>query len=321
MFNPLSYCKSLYRLTIPTKIRGMRWTLKEKIAESVWTKPFVIYFSSRDDREKRDAFLRLRLHIGKTIARTFANDMELFVDLRDQGIGRPLYIYREYEPTETLFLTKTLRPGMVFVDVGANIGYYTTLAAKIVGPSGRVIAIEPDLHNYGLLRRNIRRNRFRNCSLHNIALGASAGVVQIYASTVNYGDHRVYDGGDERLAKKVQIDTADSIFEREAIDHVDVLKMDVQGFEQKVLEGMQLTFNKSKNMIILSEFWPDGLRLAGGSPEDYLAIMRNADFRVSILSPDGEDCSITYSDIMDRVPVFDADKPDASYLNLVFRKP
>lgn len=312
-----SLCASLYRKVVPAWLRGVRW----KLMDNVWTKPIIMAISSNDELATREAYLRLRLHTGRTVAKAKVNDTPLFVDLRDRGVGLAIYLYREYEPIETSFLKTILRPGMVFVDVGANIGYYTTLAAKIVGSSGRVIAFEPDSHNYDLLKRNVRHNRLNNCTLHNMALGASSGVACIYSSSVNYGDHRVYDSGDERPASKVQIDTADALFEREGIGRVDVLKMDVQGFEQRVLEGMQLTLNKINNMVILSEFWPDGLRLSGGSPDCFLAIMRNAGFRVSILSSNGEDCSITYSDIMSKVPAFDPNKPDASYLNLVFRKP
>ena len=72
-----------------------------------------------------------------------------------------------------------------------EIGYFTLLAADLVGPAGRVIAIEPESYNFGLLTRNIRANRLSNVTALNIAVGAESGTSTIYKSAENYGDHRV----------------------------------------------------------------------------------------------------------------------------------
>jgi len=74
----------------------------------------------------------------------------------DRGIGKELVCYREHEPTATALLKTFLREGMTILDIGANIGYYALLEARSVGPSGRVVAVEPEPRNAALLRRNVQ---------------------------------------------------------------------------------------------------------------------------------------------------------------------
>ena len=90
-----------------------------------------------------------------------------------------LYIFRVWEPVITDWFKTVLKPGDVVVDVGANIGYYTTLAAKIVGQAGRVIAIEPFPETFAALRDNVQRNRLTNVELVNAAVGDGA-VLSLY---------------------------------------------------------------------------------------------------------------------------------------------
>lgn len=82
----------------------------------------------------------------------------LFVNPADKGVGRNILFNGAYEPTETQLFELVLRPGMRFVDVGAHVGYYTTLGAKLVGSEGEVVAIEPAPANNALLRKNIEVN-------------------------------------------------------------------------------------------------------------------------------------------------------------------
>src|SRR5438552_19014271 len=99
---------------------------------------------------------------GRLVADVGTPGGALYVHLLDLGVGRPLYTGQAYEADETALLQRTLKPGMTVVDVGANIGYMATLAARCVGPAGRVLAIEPDPGNAELLAANIARNDSRN---------------------------------------------------------------------------------------------------------------------------------------------------------------
>ena len=97
-----------------------------------------------------------------------------------------------WEPQETRFLLDTLRPGDVFVDVGANIGYFSLLASRLVGPAGTVLAFEPEAANYALLEANCRRNGCDNVRCFRAALGEENASGTIYLNELNRGDHSLY---------------------------------------------------------------------------------------------------------------------------------
>src|SRR5262249_5079594 len=153
---------------------------------------------------------------------------------------RPLSTGKGYEQGETAFLKETLREGMVFVDVGANIGYFTTLAARLVGRSGKVIAVEPEPRNYKLLRANIERNGLTNVQSFNCALGDGPGEAQLRRSVWNFGDHTISrTGGSGNAFVTVPIESADRLLKTAGVPAVHVVKIDVQGYEVHVQRGME----------------------------------------------------------------------------------
>jgi FkbM family methyltransferase len=269
----------------------------------------------------------LRLSAGRPFARVRVNGLRLKIDLRDQGIGRPLYVRRSYELPETNYLRTHLHPGMVLVDVGANIGYFTTLASRIVGPTGRVVAVEPDRDNYAILKANLSANRIENSIAIDSALGSSPGHARLYRSRENNGDHRLYSGSDSaRESIKVEIETLDDLLDRLGITRVDFIKMDVQGYESHVLQGMKRTLDRSRNLVVLSEFWPSGIEHAGGSPADFLEFFRSSGFDTSMLSRSGTDqisllpVRVNEAEIMERIALYNPDYPENAFVNLVFER-
>ena len=86
-------------------------------------------------------------------------------------IGRRIFLFGVWEPEMTAYVEATLRPGGVFIDVGANIGYYSMLASRLVGPSGSVVAIEPSPTNFSELKRNIALNHALNIRAIDMAVG------------------------------------------------------------------------------------------------------------------------------------------------------
>lgn len=101
---------------------------------------------------------RVRVAAGYNTAQVRANGLTLTVDLQDFAIAGSLYSEGTWEPAETAFVKSFLRPGMNVVDIGANLGYFTTLFASLVTAEGKVIAFEPNPQNYGLLKTNIANN-------------------------------------------------------------------------------------------------------------------------------------------------------------------
>lgn len=198
----------------------------------------------------------------------------LFVHLLDLGVGRPLYTGGSYEVEETKFLQDTLRPGMTIVDVGANIGFIATLAARAVGPTGRVLAIEPEPKNMALLRENVARNGYQNVTLCHCAVGSAPGAATLYRSQWNMGNHRINAGEAGQAiaddAIKVTLETADALIAQHGLPRVDVIKMDVEGYEPAVVGGLETTLQRDRP-VVLTEFWPHGMRDAGFDPDAFLA--------------------------------------------------
>lgn len=217
-----------------------------------------------------------------------------------------------YEPFETELFQKVLKPGMTVVDVGANIGYYTLLAARRVGPKGRVLAFEPDPVNYGLLRKNLEVNGYRNVALVNQALSNKKGKAKLYLNPANRGDHRVYDSGDGRRSVTIRTAILDSFIGKKKVD---LIKMDIQGAEALALAGMKRTIRSSKGLKLFTEFSPESLKKAGSDPKRYLAALTALGFKLSEISEkDGKLIPVTPAQLLKR------DWKNGAYTNLLGMK-
>jgi FkbM family methyltransferase len=188
-----------------------------------------------------------------------------------------------YEPLETDLLKKNLKVGQTFVDVGANIGYYTLLAARLLGPKGKVYAFEPDPDNFRLLQKNVAANGYSNVTLVNKALSNKEGTVKLYRSQSNRGDHRIYDSHDGRPSVEIKTMTLDRFFlNRDKVIHF--IKMDVQGAEAAALSSMKGLVLKNKGLKLVTEFSPGALKAFGSDARKYLAELQKLGFRLSEIS-------------------------------------
>ena len=206
--------------------------------------------------------------------------VKLAINPTDPVISGAL-LFGVYENGELDLFEKLLRPGMTVVDVGANIGLYTALAAKGVGPTGRVLALEPDPESFAFLRRTIAENGFENVEPFQVAASAAAGDAELYSNPDNRGDSRLYADpllGDKPL--QVRTTTVDELLGSRNIRSVDVLKIDTQGAEGLVLAGARETLANSPNLTILMEFWPYGLARTGSRAEVLLALLRESGFQI-----------------------------------------
>src|SRR3989344_2665787 len=98
------------------------------------------------------------------------NGLKLYIDKNDTVVSESLIYNKTWSKHETKLVSKYLKKGDVFVDVGAHIGYFTLLASKIVGPVGRVYAFEPNTNNFKLLQKNVKRNKLNNVICINKAI-------------------------------------------------------------------------------------------------------------------------------------------------------
>lgn len=200
--------------------------------------------------------------------------MTFHLDAQD---SMTLSILRAYEPAASALMRQQIRPGDTVVDVGANIGYFTVLMSKLVGEGGAVHAFEPAPENFALLQRNLAENHCKNVRAECKAVGAKSGGAQLYMSTKDNLDHRLYDSGDNRQCVAADMVSLDDYFP----DHetgVDFIKIDVQGAEPAVLEGMSALCARCESLKLLTEFWPSGIGRYGGDAKAYLHDLRAAGF-------------------------------------------
>jgi FkbM family methyltransferase len=217
---------------------------------------------------------RLIHKIGAPITRALLSPR-----LRGSALGRGLYT-RLYllgkalaEHREVRFLREKVQPGMVVLDVGANLGFYTLLLADCAGPAGRVHAFEPDLLSFEILQH--RAAGRSGIELNQTAVGDHPGTITLYTNRLNRADNRVHPSLGSRTAEAVEVPltTLDDYCAARGIDRIDAVKMDIQGAEVSALAGFRKTLTRLKPPWMLIEFSPEHLRGAGSSPEAFWAIL------------------------------------------------
>lgn len=205
------------------------------------------------------------------------------LNLEDQVHSAKLLLNNIWEPIETGVLMAMLEPGEVFLDIGANIGYYTLLAANRVGKNGRVYAFEPEPLAFGILLENIRKNGYRSTTkAFQVAVGTHNGLTDLYLGGRNAGDHRTWNSEKENR-EKIQIPTK-NVNSESLIDwKVNALKMDTQGSEMEILSNMLDFLESDRKIKMLIEFWPYGLRGAGSIPIELLELLRRNSFSIYVI--------------------------------------
>jgi FkbM family methyltransferase len=194
----------------------------------------------------------------------YVNHLETF------GISRWLLSGGDYCAEEVDALQSVLRPGDVFVDVGANIGFFVPIASKAVGQTGRVVAIEPTPAHLDLMRRTIRANQLANVTVIPAAVGDHEGQITLYQSAVNTGDNHTYPRPGDADGLTVPLVTIDAALAQLGIKRVDVMMMDIQGAEGFALRGMTQTWARNLDLLLLCEFWPGAQQQAGDNPVETL---------------------------------------------------
>lgn len=194
------------------------------------------------------------------------DDFELYVQEHDWDIGENLIETKLYEPHVTTFLKEHLQEKMTFVDVGANVGFFTLTGATKVGKSGKVIAVECNPRNVELIYMSLHRNRLDHVTVYPFAVGDTQKLMSFsWGFSNGFVDELAKD---EEEAFIVQAVTLDSLLRNEP--RVDVIKMDIEGSEAKAWQGMQETI-ANHHPVLLMEFFPALLeRVSGVKGDDFL---------------------------------------------------
>ena len=223
-------------------------------------------------RGKARLLNRVVAHSGVKSAVVFGSQFEL--DLAD-FIQRQVYLGTA-EPHETLLVREYLKPGMTFVDAGANIGYYTAMAAMLVGGGGRVISFEPSRYAFERLQALISRNRLAHVQAVHVALSDTSGRQKLYLGIGSDNHTPTMVPHENASVSEVQVATLDDEAARLGVDRIDLIKIDVEGFEPKVLMGARRLLRERRIRAILCEFNADWLRKAGSSPESLEGLIAEA---------------------------------------------
>jgi len=202
----------------------------------------------------------------------------------------PIYAlcYRAFKAcadrAERKLLRRTLSPGDVAVDVGANIGIYTQLLSRWVGPTGLVHSFEPSPKNFGRLQSATRK--LANVRLSQSAVGESSRRTTLYVSDKLNVDHRAYlPEGDSRHTVPIEMIALDDYFKPG--ECVDLIKMDIQGYELQALRGANRVLADNPGIKLLFEFWPYGLKQAGGSSAELIAVLKENGKLIQQVSSEG----------------------------------
>ncbi|MCA0301846.1 MAG: FkbM family methyltransferase [Proteobacteria bacterium] len=216
-------------------------------------------------------------HGGTRVEVTLGNDMSLC-----------LFVAGSFEPNEFAFLDRVLKPGMTFVDVGANEGLFTLFAARRVGAAGRVVAAEPSSRERRRLESNLARNRIANVTVVPHAIGDSPGSARLQIATGVHAGHNTlgaftYADVNAVDFEDVPVETLDALAARLPIERVDVVKIDVEGAELKVLQGAADLLRRTRP-ILLIEANEGALQGQGASSAEVVALLESLGFAIHVFS-------------------------------------
>ncbi len=249
------------------------------------------------DRISQDA----RRNFLAMLASEYINDLEQTVDIAPLNVPNfygpmlNLYVYDDesmdryisvcikkygiWEPSETQFLLNRLQFGDIFLDIGANIGYYSVLAASLVGDTGRVVAFEPEPSNFALLSANRMINAVSNLTLVNAAVSNSIGSQELFISSNNRGDNRLGFGDENAASVPVATVTLDNSIPPRNADQRLVVKIDTQGWEAAIIFGNIDTLQTAT--IIIFEWSPAWITRNGHDPMKLLEEIERRGFTIS----------------------------------------
>ena len=203
----------------------------------------------------------------------------------DALIGRGIRA-GEYEPEIAALFRRFLRPGMNVLDLGANIGFFTLLAASLVGPDGQVHAVEPNPRNARLLEMSRRLNRFEQVRIWQVAAAAAHGLLVLSTSYSNGTTSRLPElVASLAAAQTVPALRLDALLPTEL--RIDFVKVDVEGAEYDALRGCEQIIQRHRPVIV-SEFSPHLMPgISGVSGEAYLAWLLACGYRLAVVNLDG----------------------------------
>lgn len=211
-------------------------------------------------------------------------DFDLFVNIKDKGLSVELSLYGMHEPLLIGLLKNIISKGMVVVDIGANIGYFPLVESKLVGNEGKIIAIEPFPDSYNLLKDNIKLNNASNFICKNLAISDQNGKAIMYSFDMANWNSLLHGNRNFSSSFEVQTSTLDTLLETET--KIDAIRMDIEGYECNIIDGMKNTLMKHKPLLIVELH---GGLVSSDEIATYLKKLQNIGFDIKYIFPRKKD--------------------------------
>ncbi|MFZ6678777.1 FkbM family methyltransferase [Undibacterium sp. Tian12W] len=236
---------------------------------------------------------------AQNIAERQIEGFRIYVDLDDHAVGVHM-ANASYEPHVTSIFKQYVKPGMRVLDIGANIGYFSLLAASLVGDSGKVFAVEPNAENCKLLEASKKLNSYAQISVLQFAAGRSCGLLSLNTSYSNGTTSTLSD--DMTLLRASRTVAAMKLDDYRGLDGgVDFIKIDIEGAEYNALFGARNLLERCKPSII-SEFSPTAMpAISGVDGREYLKFLDTLAYDISVIALDGslQHCGADHDKVMD----------------------
>lgn len=213
--------------------------------------------------------------------------MFINLDERNPGLRQTFQAYAMngiHEKETTSLFKKIVRPGDIFLDLGANIGYFSLLASRLVGSQGKIFSFEPEPNNFYYLKKNIEINRYDNIYPFDKAVSNINEKIPLFICDYDSGHHtikqyggvKVYSHGRRTEERIINVDAVRlDDFLRNKVEKVDIVKMDIEGAEALAIEGMKNILRGNKDIKIIMEFFPLFIEKMGNSPVKLIETIKN----------------------------------------------
>jgi len=229
-------------------------------------------------------------YLGNDIAITKVRDFKMLVSTKDIGVFPYLILDSFWEMHITPLFESIAKEGFTVVDIGANVGYYTLVAAQRVGKKGKVYAFEPEPRSFDILCKNIKINGFVDTvtacqkALLDREEKLSFTIYEENASSSSiFVNNSIFvSKPDKKRLISVQTTTVDAFLG----DNLrgDLIKMDAEGAEPFIFEGMKNVIENSPTLKIIMEFAPTHVVAVGKNPKDFLRSLKNMGFVINLIA-------------------------------------
>ena len=219
--------------------------------------------------------------VSKNIVKKEIDGHIIYFNTSDKTYLEPFSHNQLYEEDVSTILNKLLKKGMNVINIGASIGYFTLLAARQVGPKGKVFAFEPFPGSVKLLEKNVDANGYKNVETVQMAVSNKTGSSSLFLKP-DTTQHFVSNSKQDYKKIKIAVTTIDNYLKEKNLK-MDFVIMDAEGHENYILDGMRKTIEKNPHLEIITEFNPYTLEIAGTTGKDFLNKIEKLGFSLHII--------------------------------------